>query len=44
MYETVTKPYVERVELGDHISWVINVIEKKKEAERILFEDPDPQV
>ncbi|KAJ1495010.1 HIT-like domain-containing protein [Baffinella frigidus] len=43
MYKTITWPYVQREELGDRIGWVHNILDKKKETERIIFEDPDPQ-
>lgn len=26
------------------LQWVYNILEKKAEADRIVFEDPDPQV
>ena len=41
MYQAITKPYIEREELGDRIQWVYNVLDKKKESERILLEDDD---
>jgi m7GpppX diphosphatase len=42
IYKDVTLPYIEADERGDRIQWVYNILEKKKESERIIFEDPDP--
>mmetsp|Transcript_55576 Transcript_55576/g.136212 ORF Transcript_55576/g.136212 Transcript_55576/m.136212 type:complete len:297 (+) Transcript_55576:152-1042(+) len=44
IYRDVTLPYVLREEMGGRIEWVYNVLEKKKEADRILCEDSDPKV
>jgi len=43
MYAKVTLPYIEREELGDRIKWVHNILDKKKESERIMLEDTDPK-
>jgi len=40
-YENITKPYLETRTFS--IDWVYNILEHKKESERIVFEDPDPQ-
>jgi m7GpppX diphosphatase len=42
IYKDVTLPYIEADERGDRIKWVYNILDKKKESERIIFEDPDP--
>ena len=42
IYREIVLPYIERDELGDRIKWVHNILDKKKEVERIIFEDPDP--
>lgn len=42
VYSSVVLPYVESHERGDRIAWVHNILDKKKEQDRILFEDPDP--
>ena len=41
LYTSVTLPHI----MSQHFSlqWVYNVLEHKKEAERIIFEDPDPE-
>jgi m7GpppX diphosphatase len=41
IYRDVTRPYIEADERGERIKWVHNILDKKKEADRILFEDPD---
>ncbi|BFZ56640.1 hypothetical protein PYCC9005_003687 [Savitreella phatthalungensis] len=41
MYEEVTKPYI-ATKLGARIAWVYNILDHKKEADRIVYEDPDP--
>eukprot|EP00286_Rhodomonas_abbreviata_P001933 CAMPEP_0181290856 /NCGR_PEP_ID=MMETSP1101-20121128/1647_1 /TAXON_ID=46948 /ORGANISM="Rhodomonas abbreviata, Strain Caron Lab Isolate" /LENGTH=275 /DNA_ID=CAMNT_0023395189 /DNA_START=9 /DNA_END=836 /DNA_ORIENTATION=- len=43
VYESITRPYVEREELGGRIAWVHNIIDGSKEADRVLFHDPDPE-
>lgn len=40
IYETVTLPYIERLD-PNAIAWVHNILELKKERERMLFNDPD---
>merc|ERR1712062_67444 len=38
-YVNITKPYLDNKKFS--IDWVYNILEHKKEAERIVFEDPD---
>ncbi|ESO88401.1 hypothetical protein LOTGIDRAFT_234493 [Lottia gigantea] len=40
LYENVTKQCLEKNQFS--IQWVYNILEKKCESERIVFEDPDP--
>ena len=42
-YEAVTRPHVEALPAAA-IQWVYNILDKSKEAERLIFEDPDPQL
>lgn len=42
LYQLVTKPYIEALPAAS-IAWVNNILAKKKEAERLLFEDFDPE-
>ncbi|XP_062053311.1 m7GpppX diphosphatase [Lepus europaeus] len=39
-YKNVTLPYLESQSLS--IQWVYNILDKKAEADRIVFENPDP--
>ncbi|XP_029337773.1 CMP-N-acetylneuraminate-beta-galactosamide-alpha-2,3-sialyltransferase 4 isoform X1 [Mus caroli] len=39
-YRTITLPYLESQSLS--IQWVYNILDKKAEADRIVFENPDP--
>ncbi|KAM5311261.1 m7GpppX diphosphatase isoform 4-T4 [Glossophaga mutica] len=39
-YKNVTSPYLESQSLS--IQWVYNILDKKAEADRIVFENPDP--
>lgn len=39
-YRLITLPYIESA--GFSMQWVYNILEKKTESERIVFEDPDP--
>ncbi|EFO91810.1 CRE-DCS-1 protein [Caenorhabditis remanei] len=39
LYETVTKPYIEKFQLN--LNWVYNCLEKRSEVDKIVFEDPD---
>ncbi|XP_006896844.1 PREDICTED: m7GpppX diphosphatase-like [Elephantulus edwardii] len=39
-YRTITLPYLQSQSLS--IQWVYNILEKKSEADRIIFENPDP--
>jgi len=41
-YEAITKPYIQRA--GFSISWVDNILQHKTEADRIVYEDTDPDV
>ncbi|XP_029021802.1 m7GpppX diphosphatase [Betta splendens] len=41
-YQSITLPYIQ--EQSFSVQWVYNILEKKAEAERIVFEDPDPDV
>lgn len=41
MYTAVTEPHIAAIPPAA-TSWVINILEKKKEADRMIFEDPDP--
>lgn len=40
-YAAVTLPFVTAIPTG-RLSWVHNILNRKAEAERLLFEDPDP--
>lgn len=42
MYEEQVLPHIEAIPAA-HIQWVYNILDKKAEAERLLFEDPDPE-
>ncbi|KAM9298882.1 m7GpppX diphosphatase [Gastrophryne carolinensis] len=39
-YRTITLPFIEAQSFS--IQWVYNILEKKAEAERIVYENPDP--
>ncbi|KAM4703538.1 m7GpppX diphosphatase [Rhinophrynus dorsalis] len=39
-YKTITLPFIEAQSFS--IQWVYNILEKKAEADRIVFENPDP--
>lgn len=41
MYTSVIKPYIQSVVDGGSLSWITNVIELKKEKERLLFSNDD---
>ncbi|XP_075905932.1 m7GpppX diphosphatase-like isoform X2 [Nelusetta ayraudi] len=41
-YRSITLPYIEKHCLS--VQWVCNILEKKAEVERIVYEDPDPDV
>lgn len=41
-YEQITLPYIESSQLS--LDWVINILEHRQEAERIVFEDPHPSL
>jgi len=40
LYRAVTIPFLEKEQFT--LDWVYNVLEHKKEVERIIYEDPDP--
>jgi len=42
LYRSVTLPHLDKEQFS--LQWVYNVLEHKKEVERIIFEDPDPSV
>ncbi|WKY11044.1 hypothetical protein Q1695_002969 [Nippostrongylus brasiliensis] len=39
-YETITLEYIKQYQMD--LKWLYNVLSKESEAERIIFEDPDP--
>ncbi|KAG2448698.1 hypothetical protein HYH02_006054 [Chlamydomonas schloesseri] len=41
LYERVVLPYIRAIPPA-RLQWVYNILEKKKEVERLIFEDPDP--
>ncbi|XP_074530993.1 m7GpppX diphosphatase [Halichoeres trimaculatus] len=41
-YQSITLPYLQQHNFS--VQWVHNILEKKAEAERIVYEDPDPKV
>ncbi|XP_065844530.1 m7GpppX diphosphatase-like [Oscarella lobularis] len=41
-YETITKPYIEKE--SQSLQWIYNILDHKAEQERIVYEDPDPNV
>ncbi|CAN7937107.1 unnamed protein product [Ixodes hexagonus] len=41
LYKEVTEPYIASQQFS--LQWVYNILEHKKETERILYEDPDPE-
>ncbi|GIL77380.1 hypothetical protein Vretimale_2793 [Volvox reticuliferus] len=43
MYESIVLPYIQSIPPAA-LQWVYNVLEKKKEVERLIFEDSDPQL
>lgn len=40
-YRDITLPYIESQSFS--VQWVYNILEKKAEADRIIFENPDPE-
>ena len=40
LYQAVTLPHIQSEQLS--LQWIYNVLDHKKEVERIIFEDPDP--
>lgn len=43
MYERTVLPYIRAIPPA-RLQWVYNVLERKKEVERLIFEDSDPQL
>ena len=41
-YETVTLPHVQKVQLS--LEWLYNILEHRKEKDRIVFEDPSEEI
>ncbi|KAG8004254.1 m7GpppX diphosphatase [Nibea albiflora] len=41
-YRSITLPYIQKQTFS--VQWVYNILEKKAEADRIVYEDPDPEV
>ncbi|KAK7471421.1 hypothetical protein BaRGS_00035909 [Batillaria attramentaria] len=41
LFRKVTKPCLESSKFS--LQWVLNILEKKTESDRIVFEDPDPE-
>ena len=41
LYQTLVLPHLQSQQFS--LQWVYNVLEHKKEVERIIFEDPDPE-
>ncbi|XP_032366769.1 m7GpppX diphosphatase [Etheostoma spectabile] len=41
-YQSITLPYIQKQSFS--VQWVYNILEKKAEADRIVYEDPDPEV
>ncbi|XP_062870737.1 m7GpppX diphosphatase-like [Trichomycterus rosablanca] len=41
-YRSITLPHITQQSFS--VQWVYNILEKKAEADRIVFEDPDPHV
>lgn len=42
MYAAVTEPHIAATP-ASATAWVFNILDKKKEADRMIFEDPDPE-
>ncbi|XP_054648230.1 m7GpppX diphosphatase [Dunckerocampus dactyliophorus] len=41
-YQSITLPYIQKQSFS--VQWVYNILDKKAESERIMFEDPDPKL
>ncbi|XP_037116954.1 m7GpppX diphosphatase [Syngnathus acus] len=41
-YQSITLPFIQKQSFS--VQWVYNILEKKAESERIVFEDPDPKL
>jgi len=44
MYRQVTLPFIEKALEESNLQWAYNILEKKAEVERIMYEDPDPKL
>ncbi|KAK9237572.1 HIT-like domain-containing protein [Lipomyces kononenkoae] len=42
LYRNVLVPYIDKMR-GDRIQWVYNILSHKSEADRIVYENPDPR-
>ncbi|KAJ2446385.1 hypothetical protein IWW43_004759 [Coemansia sp. RSA 1935] len=42
LYSLVTKPFID-AQPASRVQWVYNILSKKVEADRIVYEDPDPE-
>jgi m7GpppX diphosphatase len=42
IYKDVTLPYIESKRHGKQLQWVYDILDKKKQSENILLDDPDP--
>ncbi|KAK9368370.1 HIT-like domain-containing protein [Lipomyces kononenkoae] len=42
LYRKILVPYIDKMR-GDRIQWVYNILSHKVEADRIIYENPDPQ-
>ncbi|KAK9494942.1 HIT-like domain-containing protein [Lipomyces doorenjongii] len=42
LYRKILYPYIEKMR-GDRIQWVYNILSHKVEADRIVYENPDPR-
>jgi len=41
LYEAVTRPYIEEIVSGNSLDWITNVVEGRKETERLLLDHED---
>ena len=42
MYKGITAPHISALP-EEALAWVYNILGKRKEVDRLLFEDPDPE-
>jgi m7GpppX diphosphatase len=42
MYQNLVLPFIHSLPLS-RLQWVYNILDKKKEVDRLFFDDPDPQ-